>query len=167
MFETLPDFLQKHPRVRLIIVDSISFHFRQGFVDMGHRMRVLNRVAQDLMALAESTHTAVRPHPDLPECILCHLSIALRSSSRIKSRSASMRIMNRRPSPFWVLRRCIGGHGVIRGVFLGNSWGQCTNAQVRLYWNASTRYAGIYKAPNMERRAVPFQITKNGIRNLS
>ena len=60
MFETLPDFLQKHPRVRLIIVDSISFHFRQGFVDMGHRMRVLNRVAQDLMALAESTHTAVR-----------------------------------------------------------------------------------------------------------
>ena len=63
VFETLPNFLQKHPRVRLIIVDSISFHFRQGFVDMGHRMRVLNRVAQNLMELAESTHTAVTRSP--------------------------------------------------------------------------------------------------------
>ena len=32
------------PQVRIIVVDSITFHFRQDFQDLAHRTRVLTQV---------------------------------------------------------------------------------------------------------------------------
>ena len=58
----LPVFLERKPEVRLIVFDSISVHFRQGFEDMSHRTRILNEMGQNLMALAESRSIAVRTH---------------------------------------------------------------------------------------------------------
>lgn len=46
-------------QVRVIIIDSITFHFRQDFKDMAHRTRVLTQMAQDLMALSERHTLAV------------------------------------------------------------------------------------------------------------
>lgn len=39
--------------MKLVVVDSITFHFRQDFRDMAQRSRLLTRMAQDVMALAE------------------------------------------------------------------------------------------------------------------
>ena len=50
---------------------------------------------------------------------------------------------------------------------LGDSWGQCVNTQVRLYWNDSVRQAGIYKSPNLEQKAVSYKITSEGIRSVA
>jgi len=44
----LHEFLCTHPKVKLIIVDSVAFHFRQDLSDMGTRNRVLNELGQTL-----------------------------------------------------------------------------------------------------------------------
>jgi len=55
----LEPFLAQHPGVRLLVIDSVTFHFRQDLKDLGARARVLTGLAQDLMALAEAHGLAV------------------------------------------------------------------------------------------------------------
>ncbi|GAX84288.1 hypothetical protein CEUSTIGMA_g11710.t1 [Chlamydomonas eustigma] len=55
----LERFLQADPEVGIIIVDSVTFHFRQDFRDLAHRTRVLTKMAQDFMAVAERHSIAV------------------------------------------------------------------------------------------------------------
>jgi RAD51-like protein 2 len=57
--DALPSFLDAHPSVRVIIVDSVTFHFRQDFADMAARTRQLAQMAQNLMALAGERKLAV------------------------------------------------------------------------------------------------------------
>lgn len=57
--ETLVSFVASHPNVKIIIIDSIAFHFRYGFEDMGLRTRRLSQMAQMLMDLAHSKDLAV------------------------------------------------------------------------------------------------------------
>lgn len=38
---TLDEWLESHPRVRLFILDSLSYHFRQPTFDINMRKRVL------------------------------------------------------------------------------------------------------------------------------
>ena len=68
--ELLPSFLQQHPRVRLVVIDSITFHFRQDFADMAARTRQLAQMAQALMQLAGRQEVAVS------DCIFSCLAIA-------------------------------------------------------------------------------------------
>ncbi|KAM6929223.1 DNA repair protein RAD51 homolog 3 [Lycodopsis pacificus] len=55
----LPDFLSDHPRVRLLVIDSVAFPFRQHFEDLSQRTRLLNGLAQQLIAMATSHNMAV------------------------------------------------------------------------------------------------------------
>lgn len=57
--EVLPSFLLQHPRVKIVVMDSIAFHFRQDFDDFGARTRILNQMSQQLMSLANSYQLAV------------------------------------------------------------------------------------------------------------
>lgn len=57
--QMLPSFIANHPEVKLIVIDSIAFHFRQDFQDMAQRTRVLAEMAQKLMHLAEEKDLAV------------------------------------------------------------------------------------------------------------
>ena len=59
VMEILPSFLEQHPSVRLIVIDSITFHFRQDYEDLALRTRHLNDMAQKLMALAGERQLAV------------------------------------------------------------------------------------------------------------
>ncbi|KAH9311269.1 hypothetical protein KI387_026304, partial [Taxus chinensis] len=52
-------FVEEHKEVKIIIVDSITFHFRQDFEDLALRTRLLGGMAQKLMKLAEKYDTAV------------------------------------------------------------------------------------------------------------
>eukprot|EP00803_Ostreobium_quekettii_P000806 evm.model.scf_655.5 EVM.evm.TU.scf_655.5 scf_655:56748-63748(+) len=56
---TLPQYIAEHREVRLVVVDSVTFHFRQDFQDMAQRTRVLAQMAQDFMSLAEANDVAV------------------------------------------------------------------------------------------------------------
>ncbi|CAM9368832.1 unnamed protein product, partial [Discosporangium mesarthrocarpum] len=50
---TLPDFLKEHPEVKLVVMDSVAFHFRHAFQDMSVRTRLLSRMAQQLNMVAQ------------------------------------------------------------------------------------------------------------------
>ncbi|XP_042264611.1 DNA repair protein RAD51 homolog 3 [Thunnus maccoyii] len=55
----LPDFLSQHPRVRLLVIDSVACPFRQLFDDLSQRTRLLNGLAQQLIAMATNHDIAV------------------------------------------------------------------------------------------------------------
>lgn len=46
-------------QVRLIVIDSVTFHFRQGFEDMALRTRLLSSLSLKLMALVQKHDLAV------------------------------------------------------------------------------------------------------------
>jgi hypothetical protein len=49
------------PQVQLVVIDSITFHFRHDFDDYMARTRVLTSMAQTLMSLADEFRLAVPP----------------------------------------------------------------------------------------------------------
>ncbi|XP_041655570.1 DNA repair protein RAD51 homolog 3 [Cheilinus undulatus] len=57
--QLLPDFLSEHPKVRLLVIDSVAFSFRQHFGELSQRTRLLNGLAQQLIAMATSHNLAV------------------------------------------------------------------------------------------------------------
>lgn len=60
IIKSLPSFLSKNPKVHLLIIDSVAFHFRRGFTDMALRSRMLTGMAQELLQLANQFKLAVR-----------------------------------------------------------------------------------------------------------
>ncbi|GMH42879.1 hypothetical protein BSKO_10798 [Bryopsis sp. KO-2023] len=56
---SLDGFIEQHPEVKLVVVDSVAFHFRQGFTDFAKRSRVLVQMAQKLARLAEKRKVAI------------------------------------------------------------------------------------------------------------
>jgi RAD51-like protein 2 len=46
-------------QVKLVVIDSVAFHFRQDFRDMALRTRLLNGMAQQLLRLAAENELAV------------------------------------------------------------------------------------------------------------
>lgn len=55
----LPLLLQKHPKVKLVVIDSMAFHFRQDVDDMVQRTRLLSQVSQNLQDIAEQHDLAL------------------------------------------------------------------------------------------------------------
>eukprot|EP01083_Nonionella_stella_P061194 159524_1 len=56
---SLPDFVDQHPNIRLVIVDSVSFQFRQFEGKFSERTRLLSTMSQQLSALAHQKQIAV------------------------------------------------------------------------------------------------------------
>ena len=52
-------------QIKLIVVDSVAFHFRHDFDDMSLRTRVLTTLAQQFISLATSHQLAV----SLSDCV--------------------------------------------------------------------------------------------------
>ena len=59
ILDQLPAFLKVHTRIRLIVVDSIAFHFRQQIQDSAKRARMLSAIAQNLNQVAYNHNVAV------------------------------------------------------------------------------------------------------------
>ncbi|XP_022944711.1 DNA repair protein RAD51 homolog 3 isoform X2 [Cucurbita moschata] len=55
----LDKFITEHKDVKVIIVDSVTFHFRQNFDDLALRTRLLSEMALKLMKLAKKFNSAV------------------------------------------------------------------------------------------------------------
>ncbi|CAI5933890.1 unnamed protein product [Closterium sp. NIES-65] len=59
LVHSLPHLLALHPKVKLVVIDSVTFHFRHGFTDMGLRSRLLASMARELLAIADEHNVAV------------------------------------------------------------------------------------------------------------
>lgn len=57
--KTLSGFLQSHPTVRLVIIDSLAFHFRYSEDDGKARAKILAEVSQILISIARKFNVAV------------------------------------------------------------------------------------------------------------
>ncbi|KAL8152915.1 hypothetical protein V2J09_010675 [Rumex salicifolius] len=55
----LDKFISQHKDVKIVIIDSITFHFRQDFEDLALRTRVLSSMALKLMKLSQKFNLAV------------------------------------------------------------------------------------------------------------
>ncbi|XP_059651566.1 DNA repair protein RAD51 homolog 3 [Cornus florida] len=55
----LEKFISEHKDVKVVIIDSVAFHFRQDFEDMALRTRLLSGMALKLMKLAKKFSVAV------------------------------------------------------------------------------------------------------------
>eukprot|EP00252_Welwitschia_mirabilis_P000590 TRINITY_DN10572_c0_g1_i1.p1 TRINITY_DN10572_c0_g1~~TRINITY_DN10572_c0_g1_i1.p1 ORF type:complete len:299 (+),score=61.89 TRINITY_DN10572_c0_g1_i1:26-898(+) len=73
----LDKFIEEHKKVKIVIVDSVTFHFRQDFDDLALRTRLLGVMAQKLMGLAEKYDTAVK-HGHIPvPTVLFYIGVAI------------------------------------------------------------------------------------------
>ena len=59
LINQLPGILTVNTRVRLIIIDSIAFHFRQNLQDTAHRSRLLGSLSQQLNQIAYESNVAI------------------------------------------------------------------------------------------------------------
>ncbi|KAL6882099.1 hypothetical protein ACP4OV_011571 [Aristida adscensionis] len=55
----LERFLEEHKDVRIVVIDSVTFHFRQDFDDLALRTRVLSGLSLKLMKIAKASNVAV------------------------------------------------------------------------------------------------------------
>jgi len=55
----LDRFLSEHPAVKIVVIDSVAFHFRQDSTNSGQRARALAAHAQNLNAMAAKHNVAV------------------------------------------------------------------------------------------------------------
>ena len=59
LINLLPSIIAKNPRIKIIAIDSIAFHFRHNFNDMALRNRLLNGMSQILSNIARKNDVAV------------------------------------------------------------------------------------------------------------
>ncbi|KAI8877649.1 hypothetical protein K501DRAFT_148862, partial [Backusella circina FSU 941] len=59
LIHQLPDILRVYTKVKLIIIDSIAYHFRLNTLDYGKRPLLLKWIAQRLDAIAQAQGIAV------------------------------------------------------------------------------------------------------------
>ncbi|KAI4382056.1 hypothetical protein MLD38_008064 [Melastoma candidum] len=55
----LDNFISEQREIKIVIIDSVTFHFRQDFDDLGLRTRILSEMALKLMKLAHKFRIAV------------------------------------------------------------------------------------------------------------
>jgi RAD51-like protein 2 len=125
-------------------MDSIAFHFRAEFEDMGARQRMLQSMAQDLLTLAERHQLAV---------VLMN-QVTTRMDHKSSGYSGSS-----------------GSNGTGESQIvaaLGESWAHVCSTRVTLHWNGEQqRCARIIKSPSRKDTTVEFEITIKGVRKRS
>lgn len=155
----LSAFLKLHTKIRLVVIDSIAFHFRQDLNDTSARSRLLSSVAQTLNQLAYDHHLAV--------VVVNHVTTRF---ERAPSRGLSTTALEGEdcddtmpPSagavPVSSLQRLVPA--------LGEQWSHCITNRIMLHWHmGAQRRASLVKSPSMPFSSVPYCVCERGIRDI-
>lgn len=155
VIDVLPSFVQDHPNVKIVIIDSIAFHFRQDFDDIGARTRRLIQMGQSLMELAHARDLAVVMTNHVTTKImgegksrLVGIGRGLHSLDRCLTRSLDHSLALR-----------------VRQVpALGDSWAHAATNRVLCYWQSGKRHAYVFKSPFLPAAGAEFTVSSDGIR---
>ncbi|CAK7347896.1 unnamed protein product [Dovyalis caffra] len=128
--------------VKIVIIDSIAFHFRQGFEDLALRTRILGDMALKLMKLAKVCSLAKKNNA---------IYVAVMPQVYVSNFGLSFVLLLSLIQDFFALQ--------------GDSWSRCCTNRVILYWNGNERYAYIDKSPYLRPAAASYSVTSRGIRN--
>ncbi|KAJ3588210.1 hypothetical protein NHX12_011804 [Muraenolepis orangiensis] len=135
----LPDFLVRHSKVRLLVIDSLAFPFRRHFEDLSVRTRLLNGLAQQLLQIA-SQH-----------------SVAVVWTNQMTTQLVP--VLGETPG-----HRAARGLLVPA---LGETWGHWATQRLLLHWEGPHRLASVFKSPNNMESSVSYSITQQGFRDAS
>ncbi|SPT17375.1 unnamed protein product [Triticum aestivum] len=149
----LEKFLGEHKDVRIVIIDSVTFHFRQDFDDLALRTRVLSGLSLKLMKLSKSYNLAVVLLNQVTTKFTegsFQLTLALVTASRQHLRRG------------WMLAHKISFPSRIAD---SDSWSHsCTNRLI-LYWKGNERCAYLDKSPSLPVASTPYAVTSKGVRD--
>ena len=159
-------FLKLHTKIRLIVIDSIAFHFRQDLFDTAGRSRVLSSVAQTLNQLAYEHHLAI--------VVVNHVTTRFERSTSL-SRGVSTATSGAGedndydfPDEPANSSGSVAVSSVQRLVpALGEQWSHCITNRVMLHWHQGTqRRASLVKSPSMPFASAPYCVCERGIRDI-
>ena len=140
---TLPSFLEAHPDVRVVVIDSVAFHFRHDYEELAQRTRLLAAYSQALTAMAKRFAVAV--------VLMNQVTTKFEGNSAVDGQADGCRV----------------GDGSTLVPALGNSWAHACTARCMLYWDRGTRYARLIKSSNLPDQVVPYRITAAGVTDLA
>lgn len=150
----LDAFVKQSPAVKLIVIDSVAFHFRESLADTSARSRLLSNISQTLNQLAFTHRLAV--------VLTNHVTNRFGSGPPGTNDEPRMAVLQRITPA------------------LGEMWSHCVTNRVMLHWEAnaggsadayadhegtSIRVATLVKSPGMPTAAAPYRVTKKGIRD--
>ncbi len=67
----LGSLLDQHPQTKLIVIDSVAFHFRHDFDDFAARSRVMATMANTLTQIARTRNVAGTTHFNIEPFLIC------------------------------------------------------------------------------------------------
>lgn len=152
MVHCLGTYLSKHPRCKLVVIDSVAFHFRHSFTDSNFstRTKLLTATAQKLAECAERYDAAIV-------------------------------LINQMTTRFSAAEKAGGDAGAHLVPALGDSWGHACTHRILLEDRTSRRsgqmgngqqprrterMASILKSPFLPTERAFFQITGDGVRDV-
>jgi RAD51-like protein 2 len=147
LFASIPSFLASHPNVRLIVVDSIAFHFRRGFGnDFSVRSRILLNMASSLAAIA------------------CQYKLAVVLSNHVTTKFDRKIIpkTNHQENDSFSIQE--SSH---LSPALGESWAHTCATRVLLYWNSRIRAAKLLKSSSKRTASCSYSVTEKGVRDVT
>lgn len=141
----LSSFLKSHTKVKMIIIDSIAFHFRQDLNDTSARSRMLSSIAQILNKLAYDFNLGV--------VLINHVT------TRVEKGSMGQAGGNK-------LVPALGeqwSHCVTNRIML--HWASTDNSMSTLSKD-NQRHATLLKSPSMPNASVQYCVNQKGIRDV-
>jgi len=158
-------FLKLHTKIRLVVIDSIAFHFRQDLFDTAGRSRVLSSVAQTLNQLAYEHHLAI--------VVVNHVTTRFERTHSL-ARSASISTSGQHADADEDFPEDSGPNASVAVSSmqrlvpaLGEQWSHCITNRVMLHWHQGTqRRASLVKSPSMPAASAPYCVCERGIRDI-
>jgi len=147
--QLLPRFLEAKPKVKLVIVDSVAFHFRQELRDQQSRTRVVSQTSQLLNEVAYKNQLAV--------VVINHVTTSFGGGGGIGGAGAGA-------------GTGAGAAGTRPSIIpaLGEQWSHCITNRIMLSWGdraRGVRRAVLTKSPTKPQSSALFRVADAGIRD--
>jgi RAD51-like protein 2 len=144
----LDNFITSHAKdkIRLVVIDSISFHFRRDFTDMSKRSRILSEMSQTLHALARKYNIAV--------VMINQMTTRFLRKNHSNSNNNNNNTYETKDDRQAVLVPA-----------LGESWSHASTNRIRLsHVDGNVRVATLMKSPSLAQGRAFYRITPAGVR---
>jgi RAD51-like protein 2 len=144
LIEQMSGILSLNSKIRIIIIDSIAFHFRQSLQDTAHRSRLLGSLSQQLNQLAFEYNVAI--------VVVNHMTTKIETNTTTTMDLSSL-----------------GGTSGLSVASivpaLGDVWSHCITNRILLSWQGDQRVATIVKSPAWPSSSAAFVVGTAGVRD--
>ena len=169
----LSAFLKLHTKIRLIVIDSIAFHFRQDLNDTTARSRMLSSVAQTLNLLAFDHNLGV--------VVVNHVTTRFeRTNIAASTAGRGADAEDDSGNVGFPLTGANGSNSIAVSSMqrlvpaLGEQWSHCITNRIMLHWHPISagqgggmqRMAALVKSPSMPFASASYCVNEKGIRDL-